>query len=154
MAVSVKKTSLWRKEVDNRPGALARSLEPLADAGADLEILMAYSMGQNAAIEVAPITGKRNTATAERAGFAEARVPAVVVSGDNRAGLGHAFSRAIAEAGINVSFVVAHVVGSRFSSVFGFDSEADADRAIPLLKTAATARRTKSASARMPVARA
>jgi len=154
MAISVRKTSLWRGEVDNRPGSLARTLQPLADAGTDLEISMAYSMGNKAAIEVAPITGKRASATAEKAGLAESRVPAVVVTGDNRPGLGHTFARAIGEAGINMNYLVAHVVGNRFSSVFGFDSEADADRAIPLIKTAATARRAKRASARMPAARA
>ena len=154
MAISVKKTSLWRREVDNRPGMLAQTLQPLAYAGADLEIVMAYAMGNKAAVEVAPITGKRNTATAEKAGLTEARVPAVVVSGDNRPGLGHAFARSIADAGININFLVAHVVGNRFSSVFGFDSEADADRAVPLIKNAASARRTKTTSARMPIARA
>jgi hypothetical protein len=154
MAISVKKTSLWRAEVDNRPGTLARALQPLADAGTDLEILMAYAIGNKAAIEVAPISGKRATATAEKAGLVEARVPAVVVTGDNRPGLGHAFARAVGDAGININFLVAHVVGNRFSSVFGFDSEADCDRAIPLIKSAATARKAKTASARIPVARA
>jgi len=154
MAISVRKTSLWRREVDNKPGTLARTLQPLADAGADLEIVMAYGIGNKAAIEVAPITGKRVTASAATAGLAESRVPAVVVTGDNRAGIAHAFARAIGDAGINLSFLVAHAVGNRFSSVFGFESEADADRAIPLLKNAATARRTKAASTRVPVARA
>ena len=35
MAISVKKTSLWRREVDNKPGMLAQTLQPLADAGAN-----------------------------------------------------------------------------------------------------------------------
>lgn len=155
MAISVRKTSLWRREVDNTPGTLARSLQPLAEAGNDLDIVMGYGTGPNkAVIEIAPISGKRSIATAERAGFNEARVPAIVVTGDNRPGLGHAFARAIADSGINVSFLVAHVVGNKFSSVFGFESEADADRAIPLIKNAATARRSKTATARLPVARA
>lgn len=154
MAISVKKTSLWRREVDNRPGALAQTLQPLADAGADLEVVMAYTMGKTAAVEVAPVAGKRATAAAEKSGLAEARVPALLVSGDNRSGLGHAIARSIADGGININFVVAHVVGNKFSSVFGFDSEADADRAIPLIRNAGSARRPKSASARMPTARA
>lgn len=144
MTVSVKKTSLWRRELDNRPGTLAQSLKPLADAGADLEIVMAYTMGKSAALEVAPIAGKRATAAAEKAGLAEARVPALLVTGDNRAGLGHSLARSVGDAGININFLVAHVVGNRFSSVFGFDSEADADRAIPLLKNAGAARKAKA----------
>ena len=34
MAVTVKKAVLWRKEIDNRPGMLADTLGPLAEAGA------------------------------------------------------------------------------------------------------------------------
>ena len=151
MAISVKKTSLWRREVDNRPGALAKSLQPLADAGADLEVVMGYAMGNRGAIEVAPIAGKRATAAAEKGGLAESTVPALLVTGDNRAGLGYALSRSVGDAGININFLVAHVIGNKFSSVFGFDSEADADRAIPLIRNAGSARK---ATAARPFARA
>ncbi len=154
MAISVKKTSIWRRETDNKPGALAQTLQPLADAGVDLEVVMGYGIGnQRAAIEVAPVHGKRATAAAEKAGLAESRVPAVLVTGDNRAGLGAALSRAVGDAGININFLIAQVIGNRFSSVFGFDSGADADRAVPLLKNAAAGRRAKT-SARSAAARA
>ena len=42
MAVTVKKAVLWRKEIDNRPGMLANTLEPLSEAGADLQVVMGY----------------------------------------------------------------------------------------------------------------
>ena len=41
MAVIVSKAVLWRKEIDNRPGMLGSTLEPLAEAGADLHVVMA-----------------------------------------------------------------------------------------------------------------
>jgi hypothetical protein len=152
MALTVKKTVLWRREVDNKPGALAQTLEPLAAAGADLEIVMGYTMNNRAAIEVAPVGGKRVTAAAEKAGLSEARVPALLVTGDNKPGIGHKLATSIAGAGINVNFLVAQVVGNRFSSVFGFESEADADRAIPLIKNAQKARPAKAG--RQPILRA
>ncbi len=154
MAISVKKTSIWRREVDNKPGTLAQTLQPLAEAGTDLEIVMSYGMGNRAAIEVAPIAGRRATAAAEKAGLAESRVPAVLVTGDNRVGLGHSMARSLGDAGVNINFLIAQVIGNRFSSLFGFDSEADADRAIPLIKNAATARRAKTTPARLPIGRA
>jgi hypothetical protein len=40
MAVTVKEMTLWRRESDNRPGALAEAIEPLA--GIDLRVLMGY----------------------------------------------------------------------------------------------------------------
>ncbi len=42
MPVTVKKVALWRKEIDNRPGMLASALQPLSEAGADLQVVMAY----------------------------------------------------------------------------------------------------------------
>ena len=54
MAVTLKKAILWRREVDNRPGMLADTLQPLSEAGADLQVVMAYRYpgGENkAAIE-------------------------------------------------------------------------------------------------------
>jgi hypothetical protein len=44
-----------------------------------------------------------------------------VVEGDNRPGLGHAIAKAIGDAGINISFVMAQVVGRRYSAVFGLE---------------------------------
>jgi hypothetical protein len=64
-----------------------------------------------------------------------------VVEGDNRSGLGHTIAKAIGDAGINLGFVMAQVVGRRYSAVFGFESDADASRAASLIKKAAT--RTK-----------
>jgi hypothetical protein len=42
MPVTVKSISLWRKEAENKTGLLAQTLEPLAKAGADLGVVMAY----------------------------------------------------------------------------------------------------------------
>ena len=42
MAVTIKKAILWRREVDNSPGMLASILQPLSEATADLQVVMAY----------------------------------------------------------------------------------------------------------------
>jgi hypothetical protein len=114
MAITVRKAVLWRKEVDNRPGMLANVLEPLSEAGADLQVVMAYRHPggtDRAAIELHPVSGRKSTAAAKTAGLAKSSIPALLVQGDNRQGLGHAFTKAIADAGINLSFVMAEVVG-------------------------------------------
>jgi hypothetical protein len=59
------------------------------------------------------------------------------VEGDDKPGLGLAITQAIAGAGINMTFFVAQAVGRRFSAVLGFESEADAKTAAPLIKKAA-----------------
>lgn len=144
MAVTVKKITLWRTQVPDKAGALAELLEPVAEAGTDLKVVMGYRIpGQTsqAVVEVFPIAGKRATSAAQGRGLTSATTPTLLVEGDNRPGLGHAFARAIADAGINMTFLVAQVVGRRYSSIFGFDSESDAAKAAGLIKKAAAARK-------------
>ena len=144
MAISVKKTTIWRREVQNRAGALAEVLAPLSAAGADLGVVMGYRMpGQpdRAVIEVAPVAGKKVSEAAAAAGLTAASIPALLVTGDNQAGLGHAMSREIAAAGISMSFLIAQVAGRKYSVIFGFETEADCDRAVPLIKKAKVAKK-------------
>ena len=49
MPVSVKSIIIWRKKIDNHVGVLARTLEPLQKAGADLQVVMAYRYPGNEA---------------------------------------------------------------------------------------------------------
>ena len=140
MPLSVKRVTLWRSEVSNEPGVLARALEPLAAAGADLRVVMGYRFPEapeRAAIEVYPVAGKRATAAAEGAGLAASAIPCLLVEGDNRPGLGAAMARGLADAGINIAFLAAQVLGRRFSAVLGFADEATATAAVRAVKAAA-----------------
>ena len=140
MPVTVKNISLWRREVENQVGTLANTLEPVTKAGANLHVLMGYRYpgeGTKAAIELYPIAGKKVTAAASEAGLSASSIPTLLVEGDDKPGLGLAMARAIAGAGINMTFFVAQAVGRRFSAVLGFESEADAKTAAPLIKKAA-----------------
>ena len=139
MALSVKRIALWRKETHNQPGALARTLEPLAGTGADLRVVMGYRFPDTpdrAAIEVYPIAGKKATAAAEQAGLAPFGLACLLLEGDNRPGLGAAISRALAIAGTNIAFLVAQVMGRRFTAVIGFEDAAAATGAAKIVKAA------------------
>jgi hypothetical protein len=95
MAVTVKKAILWRREVDNQPGMLANTLQTLSEAGADLQVVMAYrypGTENKAAIELHPISGKKSVAAAQTAGLAPSCISTLLVEGDNRPGLGHAIA--------------------------------------------------------------
>ena len=139
MAVKVKKIILWRKELENRAGTLAEALQPVANAGADLQVVMGYCYPGDrtkAAVELFPVATKKTTAAAQGAGFAAAGIPALHVEGDNKVGLGHAISRALSDAGVNLDFLMAQVVGRKYSAVIGFENDVDADRATALIKKA------------------
>jgi hypothetical protein len=140
MAVTIRRITLWRREVENQPGMLARVLAPLATAGADLRLVMGYRFPESttrAAIEVYPVAGKKGTSAATEAGLSAFGLACLLVEGDNRPGLGAALGRALADAGLNIVFCVAQVVGRRFTAVFGFDDEATATAATRVIKAAA-----------------
>ena len=143
MTVRIRKLTLWRTEVDHRPGALAELLDPLAAAGVDLQIVMGYRLpGQKsrAVVELAPITSRKAALAADRARLSAGGAPTLLVLGDNRPGLANRIARALAESNVNVAFLVAQVVGRRYSAIFGFDTEADLDRAADRIRKAALAR--------------
>jgi hypothetical protein len=138
MAITVKKITLWRGQVENKPGVLGKVLEPLA--GVDLQVVMGYGLHgekNKAAIELYPVSGKKTIAAAKAAGLCASSIPTLLVEGDNRPGLGSAIADAIADAGINVGFLVAQVVGKKFSAVMGFEDEAASRKATALIKKVA-----------------
>jgi hypothetical protein len=146
MAATVKKIVLWRKEVENRAGILANALAPLASAGMDINLVMAYRFpgeASKAAIELYPVTGRKSATAAKEAGFSASSIPALLVEGDNRTGLGYETAQAIANAGINMDFLVAQVVGRKFSAVFGFESDTDASKCAAIIRKAAAAKKKR-----------
>jgi hypothetical protein len=78
---------------------------------------------------------------AETAGFKASGIPTLLVEGDNRPGLGHAIAEAIADAKINLDFLVAQVIGRRYTAVIGFESAEDAKKASTLIKKTTTRKR-------------
>ena len=144
MAVRIKQITLWRSEVANRPGALAGALGPIAEAGGNLKVVMGYRIPgaeNRAAIEVYPVSGKKVTTAARSVGLSDSGIPALLVDGDDRTGLGAAIARGVAEAGINMIFLMAQVVGRRYSAILGFESSADAKKAASVIKKAKPAKK-------------
>jgi predicted amino acid-binding ACT domain protein len=107
-------------------------------------VLMGYRYpgeGTKAAIELYPVAGKKVTTAASEAGLLASSIPTLLVKGDDKPGLGLAIAQAIAGAGVNMTFFVAQVIGQKFSAVLGFETEADAKTAAPLIKKAAASRK-------------
>lgn len=139
MPVTVKRITLWRKELENRAGTLAEALEPLAKVGTDLQVVMGYrypAEHTKAAVELYPVASKKTNVAAQGAGFAPSTIPALLVEGDNHSGTGHVITRVLADAGLNLDFLVAQVIGRRYSAVIGFENEEDAEKASALIKKA------------------
>jgi hypothetical protein len=157
MPVSVKRMTLWRRDLQNTPGALATILDPVTAAGADLQVAMGYRIpGQEsrAVIELAPVVGRRAAAAAGQAGLQPSDIPTLVVEGEDRPGLGRDLADEMGRAGINMAFLVALVVGRRYAGVFGFESDEDAKKAAQIIKrVSALAKRGRKAGVRRTAAR-
>ena len=137
MPLTVKGITLWRKEVENRPGVLAETLTPLAQAGADLRLVMGYRFPQDpahSAIELYPVSGKRQTTAAQQAGLAPSDIPCLLVEGDNQPGFGARLGEALAAAGINIAFLMAEVIGRKAMTAIGFADEAAATAATKVIR--------------------
>ncbi|MBS1857696.1 MAG: hypothetical protein JST11_20170 [Acidobacteria bacterium] len=146
----MKSIVLWRAEVENQPGVLAATMEASAKAGADFQLVMGYRHAAakgKAVIEVYPVAGRKLTAAAGTAGLAAAPIPALLVEGDNRPGLGYAIAQALGAGGINLAFFIGQVIGRKFSAVAGFEAPEDAKKASPLIRKAAAQKAAKTARA-------
>ena len=118
MAYSVSKVQVWAGDVLNRPGMLARVLEALRLAGAQLEFLVARRISEDTCrVFLSPLRSAAERRAAGDVGLVPAAgMHALRVEGPDRPGLGADLSRAIADAGINVRGASAAAIGR--STVF------------------------------------
>jgi predicted amino acid-binding ACT domain protein len=141
MSITIRSITLWRTQTADRPGLLAGVLAPFAEGGNDLRIVMGYHVpgpeGRTAVLELFPVSGKKAETSATAVGLATSSIPTLLVEGDDRAGLGHELARGVADAGVDIHFLVAQVIGRKFSAVFGFGGEEDARKAAAAMKKAA-----------------
>src|SRR5262245_57798301 len=143
MAIKVKSAKLWFVNGADRAGLLADSLEPLAKAGVALRVVMAYrhpGAENHATVEAFPVVGAKAQKAAKAAGLSPSKAECLLIEGDDRTGLGARFGRAVADAGVNMAFMMTQVIGRKFASVIGFDSAKDAAAATKAIKAAARKR--------------
>ncbi|MBM2804715.1 MAG: amino acid-binding protein [Deltaproteobacteria bacterium] len=140
MAYSVKKVDVWAGEIADRPGGLAEKIESLSNAGANLEFLIARRAADKpgtGVVFVTPIKGAKQKGAAQGTGLASTgSLHSVRVEGPDKAGLGAKMTKAIAAAGINLRGLSAAALGRRAVSYLAFDSAADADSAVSILRKA------------------
>ena len=140
MAVKIRHVKLWQKEIQNKPESLFEILKPFSKHGADLKVLMKYSLPGNSnltTIEIFPGKGRRALMAAQEAGLSLSPTPVLLVEGTNRQGLAYAIAKATAVAGIKVKFLSAQVAGEKYSALLGFQTNADARKASGLIRRVA-----------------
>ncbi|MCB4756508.1 MAG: amino acid-binding protein [Elusimicrobia bacterium] len=138
MSFQLTKITVWSTPLEDKPGAVAEKLQPLADAGVDLQLVTARRTAEepgSGLLFVTPIRGRKQEEAATRAGFAvDSSLTAVRIEGANKPGLGNRITQAISEAGINLQGLTALVAGKKFAAFIAFDSFPDAERGLKIIR--------------------
>jgi hypothetical protein len=138
--MAVERVDVWAATIEDQPGGLAGKLAVLADAGANLEFVIARRAPDKPGTGVVFVTalrGDAQTAAAAKAGFAVAdSLHSVRVEGDDQPGIGARLTKKLADAGINLRGLSAAVVEKRFIMYLALDTPADAEKAMGLLREA------------------
>lgn len=140
MNLMVEREEVWAATIEDRPGGLANKLAVLAEAGADLDFMIARRLADRpgtGVVFVTPLRGDREVHAATQVGFSVAAgLHSVRVSGMNEPGLAAKLTRLLANAGLNLRGASGAVIGPQCVLHFAFDSEADANRAMQVLQAA------------------
>ncbi len=138
MKLEITRAEVWAAGIEDRPGGVAEKLELLANAGTNLDFILARRAPESpgmGVLFVTPLKGSTQFKAASDAGFLKTEIlRAVRVEGPNRAGIGSKLARAIAVAGINLRGFSATAIGRRFVAYLAFKNGKEASKGMRALK--------------------
>ena len=141
MKLDISRVDVWAAGMKDKPGGLAGKLDAVAQAGADLEFVIARRTPEKpgtGVVFVTPIKGAKQTKAAKKAGFAKTKsLHALRIASTNKAGFGARLTDELARAGINLRGFSGAAIGRRAVLHLAFDSTADANKAMWLIKRVA-----------------
>jgi len=138
MAIKVSRVNVWAASLTDKPGGLAEKLCALAEAGANLEFVIARRAAEKpgtGVVFVTPLKGARQLAAAKKMGFRRTgSLHSVRIEGPDKAGFGACLTCALAEAGINLRGLSAAALGRKFVAHLALDSNADATKTMRVIR--------------------
>jgi hypothetical protein len=136
--MKAQRVDTWAAAIKDKPGALAAKFKALAAAGVNLEFVIARRSPEKrgtGVVFVTPIKGPRQSGAAEAAGFKKTRsLHTVQLEGVNKRGQGARLTQALADKGLNLRGLSAAAIGNRFVCHIALDTEADANKAMRILR--------------------
>jgi hypothetical protein len=140
MELSVEHVDVWAATIEDKPGGLAKVLNALRDAGADLQFVVARRTPEASGkgiVFVAPLQGDTEIRAATQVGFSVTpSLHPVRVMGLDQPGIVAQLTQMLADGGINLRGVSAAVLGTQFIAYLAVDSLDDAEKAIDILQRA------------------
>ena len=138
MKLKITRSEMWKATIEDQPGGAATVLEPVAQAGANLEFAFARrapDVPGKGLLFITPVKGKKVVAAAQAAGLGLAPdMHLLRIEGGDKPGTTAAIARALANAGISFRAFSATAVGRNFKGFLVLDSTDDAARAASVLK--------------------
>ena len=140
MDLVIERVDVWAATIEDQPGSLANKLTAVAQAGADLDFIIARRSPEQpgaGVVFVTPLRGDAEIAAAAAVGFTAANsLHSVRVEGPNRAGISAELAQKLADGGVNLRGFSAAVIGARFIIYLALDTREDAAEATRLLQEA------------------
>jgi hypothetical protein len=140
MELNVERVDVWAATIEDKPGGLAKVLNALRDAGADLQFVVARRTPEASGkgiVFVAPLQGDTEIRAATQVGFSVTpSLHSVRVMGLDQLGIVAQLTQMLADGEINLRGVSAAVLGTQFIAYLAVDSLDDAEKAIDILQRA------------------
>jgi hypothetical protein len=138
MKLKVNRLDVWTAAIEDRSGGAAEKLEPLAQAGANFEFILARRTPERPGagiLFVAPVKGAKVTKVAQAMGLAKRQdICSVRIEGTDRPGAMAGIARALGDAGVSFRGLSAVAIGRKFVSYLALDSADAAARAASVLR--------------------
>jgi hypothetical protein len=138
MDLIIENEDVWATTLDDKPGDLASRLSALAQAGVDLDFLVARRTPDQpgkGVVFITPLRGDAEIEAATELGFSVTNsLHSLCVQGQNEPGIAAKLADKVAGAGINLRGMSAAALGSQFVVHFAFDTEEDRTRANAVLQ--------------------
>jgi hypothetical protein len=137
--MKAQRVDTWAAAIKDKPGALAAKFKALAAGGVNLEFVIARRSPEKrgaGVVFVTPIKGSKQSGAAGAAGFKKTKsLHTVRVEGINKRGQGARLTQVLADKGLNLRGLSAAAIGNKFICHIAVDSEADATKAVKILKS-------------------
>jgi len=137
--MKTQRVTTWAAAIEDQPGELAAKLRALAVAGVDLEFLIARRAPEKrgtGVVFITPVEGAKQSRAAKAAGFRKTgNLHTVRIEGDDKPGLGARLTQAFADQGLNLRGFSAAAIGNKFVCHVAVDSEADAAKAMRIVRS-------------------
>lgn len=131
------RVQVWSAEIQDRSGGAASVLEPLAEAGANLEFILSRRLAHRPGfgeLYVAPISGPQQTRAAHAVNLHHANDMVLLrIRGSDRPGVGHHLAATLAHAGLNLRSLTMAAVENRFVAYVACDNAEDTAKAVQAL---------------------